>query len=200
MFSPYQYGTLLQAYASVLQTKQDTIDTMEDILCDEYAMEFAFEGSRFSDLCRMARHRNTVAQEMAQWWIAAKLAQEIQKMDLTDERNWYFPYKIKMSAELLALCCLSVGLTFHAYNTSQRTGPYQSVDSLVGGCQKSVTCLDTFYPSIANTGIMRRLPCHTLSMMDCRNYTMIMPILILRHLKAQFWISGAYIEIRKKNA
>lgn len=93
VFSPYQYGTLLQAYASVLQTKQDTIDTMEEMLCDEYAMEFAFEGSRFADLCRMARHRNMVTAGEGSKWLAAKLAFKNPTKDLTDEKNWYLPYK-----------------------------------------------------------------------------------------------------------
>ena len=39
-------------------TLQDSINAMEDILCDEYAMEFAFEGTRYYDLMRLARHKN----------------------------------------------------------------------------------------------------------------------------------------------
>jgi hypothetical protein len=39
-------------------TKQDTINAMEDLICDEYALETAFEGRRFGDLQRMARHKN----------------------------------------------------------------------------------------------------------------------------------------------
>lgn len=39
-------------------TKQDTINAMEDLICDEYALEAAFEGRRFGDLQRMARHKN----------------------------------------------------------------------------------------------------------------------------------------------
>ena len=36
----------------------DRMNAVEDLLCDEYAMEFAFEGTRFSDLQRLARHKN----------------------------------------------------------------------------------------------------------------------------------------------
>lgn len=39
-------------------TKQDTINAIEDILCDEYALELAFEGNRYYDLMRLARHKN----------------------------------------------------------------------------------------------------------------------------------------------
>lgn len=37
---------------------RDVINAVEDILCNEYAMEFAFEGSRFADLMRLARNKN----------------------------------------------------------------------------------------------------------------------------------------------
>ena len=43
---------------NVAYTKQDTINAVEDLLCDEYALEFAFEGNRYFDLCRLARHKN----------------------------------------------------------------------------------------------------------------------------------------------
>jgi hypothetical protein len=39
-------------------TKRDTINAIEDILCDEYALETAFEGNRYFDLLRLARHKN----------------------------------------------------------------------------------------------------------------------------------------------
>lgn len=39
-------------------TKQDTINAVEDLLCDEYQLEFAFEGTRWYDLMRLARHKN----------------------------------------------------------------------------------------------------------------------------------------------
>lgn len=66
--SPYQYSTEVQKKLDELTekfgldltncTEQDTINAIEDILCDEYALEFAFEGTRFSDLQRIARHKN----------------------------------------------------------------------------------------------------------------------------------------------
>ena len=44
-------------------SKADSVAAMLDLLCDEYAKEFAFEGRRFYDLQRIARHFN----EMGIW-------------------------------------------------------------------------------------------------------------------------------------
>ena len=70
-FSPYQMndvvGKKLEELASqgvpVGTTKNDTINAIEDLICDEYALELAFEGSRFGDLCRLARHKNAQGNE-----------------------------------------------------------------------------------------------------------------------------------------
>ncbi len=65
--SPYKYdriiGKKLQELATkqgltVGTTKQDTINALEDIICDEYALELAFEGNRYFDLMRLAHHKN----------------------------------------------------------------------------------------------------------------------------------------------
>lgn len=93
LFSPYQYETVLREHASVLLTRQDTIDAMEEILCDEYAMEFAFEGGRFADLCRIARHRNATQAGEGSRWLANKLSFKNPTKDLTDEKNWYMDFK-----------------------------------------------------------------------------------------------------------
>ena len=75
------------------------IDAMEDILCDEYAMEFAFEGRRFFDLCRLARHKNDSSPSVYNTsnyggqWLAEKLQYKNPTVDLTVEDNWYLPYK-----------------------------------------------------------------------------------------------------------
>lgn len=76
-------------------TKQDSINAMEDILCDEYALEFAFEGSRFYDLCRLARHKNSAGLYGANFgsiWLARKLAYKNPAKDLTDPQNWFLPF------------------------------------------------------------------------------------------------------------
>ena len=68
LYSSYRYDPVLKTkiddvYAKFnlgtpAYTKEDYINAMEDLLCDEYAMEFAFEGTRFSDLRRLAIHKN----------------------------------------------------------------------------------------------------------------------------------------------
>ena len=77
-------------------SKQDSINAVEDLLCDEYALEFAFEGSRFYDLCRLARHKNANSPYGANFgglWLARKLAYKNPAKDLTSEGNWYLPFK-----------------------------------------------------------------------------------------------------------
>ena len=77
-------------------SKTDSIAAMLDLLCDEYAKEFAFEGRRFYDLQRIARHFN----EMGVWggdfgsrWFVEKLSGNRPQKDLHDPRNWYLPFK-----------------------------------------------------------------------------------------------------------
>ena len=94
-------GKKLQEIADAYQvsvgtTKQDSINAMEDILCDEYALEFAFEGTRFYDLCRLARHKNSAGLYGANYgslWLARKLAYKNPQKDLTNPDNWYLPFK-----------------------------------------------------------------------------------------------------------
>jgi hypothetical protein len=81
---------------SVGTSKADSIAAMQDILCDEYAKEFAFEGRRFYDLQRLARHYN----ESGIWggnfgsrWFVEKLSGNNPQKDLNDPRNWYLPFK-----------------------------------------------------------------------------------------------------------
>jgi len=77
-------------------TKQDSINAMEDILCDEYALEFAFEGNRYFDLMRFARHKNEAALYDANFgsrWFARKLQYKQPVVNLEDRNNWYLPFK-----------------------------------------------------------------------------------------------------------
>ncbi len=72
------------------------IDAVEDLICDEYALELAFEGNRFGDLMRIARHKNASDFGGANYggqWLANKLAFKNPVVDLTQERNWYMPFK-----------------------------------------------------------------------------------------------------------
>ena len=78
-------------YNPVAQTPADSISAMEEILCDEYAMEFAFEGTRYFDLMRLARHKNNAQSGTGNQWLANKLAFKNPQKNLTDENNWYLP-------------------------------------------------------------------------------------------------------------
>ena len=90
---------IAKAYnVSVGTTKQDTINAMEDILCDEYALEFAFEGNRFYDLCRLARHKNndpTYGASFGKRWYNKKLEASRPDMigtDFWDESKRFLPF------------------------------------------------------------------------------------------------------------
>ncbi|MBQ5509669.1 MAG: RagB/SusD family nutrient uptake outer membrane protein, partial [Prevotella sp.] len=77
-------------------TRQDTINAIEDLICDELALETAFEGNRFADLCRMARHKNEAGLyggNFGSLWLARKLAFKNPQKDLTNPENWYLPFK-----------------------------------------------------------------------------------------------------------
>lgn len=81
---------------AVGETLNDTINAMEDLICDEYALEMAFEGTRFGDLTRLARHKNadqTYGANYGGKWLARKLAHKHPVKDLSDETNWYLPMK-----------------------------------------------------------------------------------------------------------
>lgn len=88
-------------------TKQDSINAIEDMLCDEYALEFAFEGNRYFDLLRLARHKNGHAGTDSSFdgspasyganfggrWLSKKLEYKSPAVNLEDENNWYLPFQ-----------------------------------------------------------------------------------------------------------
>ncbi len=82
-------------------TKEDSIkyevECVEDLLCDEMALELAWEGSRFSDLCRIARHKNNDNPwgngNYGSIWLRDKLAFKKPVLDLSDPNNWYLPFQ-----------------------------------------------------------------------------------------------------------
>ncbi len=103
-FSPYQYDAIVGRKLAELAakgspvgtTKADTINAVEDLICDEMALELAFEGSRFGDLTRIARHKNRAGLYGTNYggeWLAAKLAYKHPAVSLLDEKNWYLPLK-----------------------------------------------------------------------------------------------------------
>lgn len=114
--SPYKFVDIVGAKMNYIKdtynvpvgaTKQDTINAIEDLLCDEYALEFAFEGRRFYDLCRLARHKNGegtgqyagspegYSANFGGRWLAKKLESKNLAIDLTDENSWYLPFTRK---------------------------------------------------------------------------------------------------------
>ena len=77
-------------------TMQDTINAMEDIICDEMALELAFEGNRFGDLTRLARHKNNAGLyggNFGSEWLARKLEFKTPVKSLREEKNWYLPFR-----------------------------------------------------------------------------------------------------------
>lgn len=78
-------------YASLI-TKEDTIMAVEELLCDEEAMELCFEGTRWYDLMRFARHKNRAGLPGNQW-LADRLKFKSPAKSLESEDNWYLPFK-----------------------------------------------------------------------------------------------------------
>jgi len=103
LYSTYRYSTVLNAKIADISNKfnlnltnyseEDYINAMEDLLCDEYAMEFAFEGTRFSDLRRLALHKNRsgiYGGNFGDKWLSRMLQNN--KAGVTTQ-NCYLPYK-----------------------------------------------------------------------------------------------------------
>ena len=103
LYSSYRFEPVVRAkIADISQkfnlnltsyTKDDYINAMEDLLCDEYAMEFAFEGTRFSDLRRLALHKNragTYGGNFGDVWLSRMLQNNASGITT---KNCYLPYK-----------------------------------------------------------------------------------------------------------
>ena len=103
LYSTYRYSTVLNAKIADISnkfglalnsyTKEDYINAMEDLLCDEYAMEFAFEGTRYSDLRRLALHKNqagTYGGNFGDRWLSRMLQNNAPGITT---KNSYLPYK-----------------------------------------------------------------------------------------------------------
>ena len=103
LYSTYRYSNVLAAKLADINskfslglttyTKDDYINAMEDLLCDEYAMEFAFEGTRFSDLRRLALHKNQsglYGGNFGDKWLSTKLQNNAPGITT---QNCYLPYK-----------------------------------------------------------------------------------------------------------
>ena len=107
-YSHYQLSTesarkiaeIEKTFGVTAPSKEDSlavlVNAVEDLLCDEYAMEFAFEGTRYADLMRLARHKNASSPaaygaNFGGRWLTNKLRFKTDK-DFTTESNWYLPY------------------------------------------------------------------------------------------------------------
>lgn len=120
LYSPYKYNTVVGGMITALNdryglgkslavdlhsdqysddaavrqnAKNLAILAVEELLCDEYAMEFAFEGTRYSDLRRIAIHRNADTNFGAGFgdkWMQSKLAAKGVAINTT---NCYLPKK-----------------------------------------------------------------------------------------------------------
>lgn len=86
------YPGLASRLASATTTAADTIMAMEELLCDEEAMEFCFEGTRWYDLMRFAQHKNRAGLQ-GNAWLADKLKANQPTKSLLDQKNWYLPFK-----------------------------------------------------------------------------------------------------------
>lgn len=71
-------------------------DAVEDLILTECAMELAFEGSRFSDLCRVSLRRNDPT------YLAKRVAMRSGQMDMNlynflsaTPKNWYLPFPVE---------------------------------------------------------------------------------------------------------
>lgn len=100
-----------QAYARTLYSG-DTLyvtdkaliqNAVENIIVDELALEECFEGHRFTDLVRIAGHKNLAGQDGSEW-LAWKIARRnnkvtddasqvdaVLKAKVLDQSNWYLP-------------------------------------------------------------------------------------------------------------
>ena len=82
-----------ESLASYEDTVQYQIPFVEQMIVDEYGLEFVYEGKRFYDLMRVALRRNDPA------YLADAIAKRSGKLDdglrsrLMDKKNWYLPLK-----------------------------------------------------------------------------------------------------------
>ncbi|MCF8346752.1 MAG: RagB/SusD family nutrient uptake outer membrane protein [Bacteroidales bacterium] len=73
------------------------VDPVEDLIMEERALELAYEGHRWFDLMRIARHREDPAYLAEK--VAAKFSDESKREEvknrLMETENWYLPLKLK---------------------------------------------------------------------------------------------------------
>lgn len=102
----YDYSKLIANKGYDPEVKEDAIEAVENLIVDELALELAFEGYRFTDLVRIANHKNLAGRKGTEW-LAAKVADRDVRINrfkdtasgkrndeiygkLLDTKNWYF--------------------------------------------------------------------------------------------------------------
>lgn len=97
-YSDYTYPTISPNDSTVTDSLDFygayAIDAVEDLICDELALETAGEGNRWGDLTRIANHKNADSTHGSNYggrWLARKLAFKNPVKDLSNKENWYLP-------------------------------------------------------------------------------------------------------------
>ena len=102
----YDYNRIITDQGYDPTEKEQAINAIENAIVDELALELAFEGYRFTDLVRIANHKEASGYKGTEW-LAAKIADRGIKIDrfketrtgerdqqlynkLLDRQNWYF--------------------------------------------------------------------------------------------------------------
>ena len=96
--SAWGTGTRVRANLKGLSVADPrVVETVENLIMEERAMELAFEGQRWFDLMRIAKHRADpayLAEKVAAKFSDKQKREEV-KNRLMDVNNWYLPLKIK---------------------------------------------------------------------------------------------------------
>jgi hypothetical protein len=76
----------------------DRVNAIENVIVDEMALECAFEGTRFSDLVRIADHKNQAGYNGTLWFatkVAGRKGSDLVDQSLLEklksQSNWYLP-------------------------------------------------------------------------------------------------------------
>jgi hypothetical protein len=83
--------SLVFVFPDRLKSQADSIDFVDDLICNEAALETAFEGNRFHDLMRFALRRNDVTYLADK--VGRKYKNQTVRNKLMNPDNWYLPTK-----------------------------------------------------------------------------------------------------------